>query len=64
MRCSGVYLLHHDLIAPGKRPSSPAPRDTTWAGPGVSPVSLQFEQQILRSVSISGEAVIVFADHD
>jgi PhzF family phenazine biosynthesis protein len=60
----GTYLLHHGLLPP-EGPSgcvgfSGAQGDFIGR-PGRVHVSMQFEQRQLRSVSISGEAVIVFA---
>ncbi len=56
----GCYVLHHELIAPGKLEFTGA-QGHYMGRPGRVTVSLQLEQQVLRSVSISGEAVVVFA---
>jgi PhzF family phenazine biosynthesis protein len=63
----GVYLLHHGLITPA--PAAAHSETLEFTGtqgqylgrPGRVSVALQFEQRVLRSVSIIGEAVIVFA---
>jgi PhzF family phenazine biosynthesis protein len=64
----GAYLLHHGLIAPAAaRPTQSETVEFSGAQgdflgrPGRVSVALRLEQGILRSVSISGEAVIVFA---
>jgi PhzF family phenazine biosynthesis protein len=65
----GAYLLHHRLIVPAATggPSECETLEFTGAQghylgrPGRVTVALQFEQRVLRSVSIVGEAVIVFA---
>lgn len=56
----GCYVLHHELIAPGKLEFTGA-QGHYMGRPGRVTVSMQVEQQVLRSVSIIGEAVVVFA---
>jgi len=65
----GAYLLHHQLIAPAATDSASDSETLEFTGaqgkylgrPGRVTVALQFEQRVLRSVSIVGEAVVVFA---
>jgi PhzF family phenazine biosynthesis protein len=65
----GAYLLHHQLIAPAAAGGASECETLEFTGaqghylgrPGRVTVALQFEQRVLRSVSIVGEAVIVFA---
>jgi PhzF family phenazine biosynthesis protein len=64
----GAYLLHHGLIGAGSDPSQQR-QQIEFTGvqgqylgrPGRVTVTLELEQRRLRAVSISGEAVIVFA---
>jgi PhzF family phenazine biosynthesis protein len=63
----GAYLLQHALLAPAGPRTDPDTIEFTGAQghfvgrPGRVTVSLRLEQTVLRSVSIMGEAVIVFA---
>ena len=56
----GAYVLHHELLAPGTLEFTGA-QGHHLGRPGRVTVSLQLEQRVLRSVSIIGEAVVVFA---
>ena len=63
----GVYLLHHGLISPLPA-ASPTGSTIEFTGaqghhtgrPGRVTVALNLEQDLLESVSIVGEAVVVF----
>jgi PhzF family phenazine biosynthesis protein len=65
----GAYLLHHDLIAPAAVGGAAHSDTVEFTGaqghylgrPGRVSVALQLEQRLLRSVSVIGEAVVVFA---
>jgi PhzF family phenazine biosynthesis protein len=65
----GAYLLHHDLIAPAAVGGAAHSDTVEFTGaqghylgrPGRVSVALQLEQRVLRSVSVIGEAVVVFA---